>query len=79
MEKEFIMDESLSSYDALVLENMWITQDLKFVAFASFAFKSSAVVDKIDGKYDGCKGDKCKKNKKSNNHKPNSKHNLWKN
>ena len=48
IKKEYLMAEALSSYDMLVLEKKWITQDLKSVAFTSFVSKASSILDKIE-------------------------------
>ena len=66
------MVEVLNSYDTLVLEKKWITQDIKVVAFTSFVSKVSALLDKHSSKKhrDNPNGGKSK-NKKNNKSKSN--------
>ena len=64
--KEYLMAEALSSYNTLVLENKWITQDPKSVAFTQLLSKAETIFKNYsptDGK-GGKKGGRIKKVKK---------------
>ena len=65
------MSEALSTYDTLVLEKKWITQDPKIIAFALFIFKVLALLHKYNGKKDSSDSKDGKSKKKKNQSKGN--------
>ena len=44
------MEEALSPYDALILENKWINQDPKSITFNQLLTKYVTIFDHSDGK-----------------------------
>ena len=60
------MAEELSTYDALVLEKKWMTQDPKMVVFNAFVTKVEEAFDKMEAS-----------KKKTSNNKPRHAHDPW--